>query len=61
MLKYCKDENYLQILKVGEVDTIEIFEKEFLYLFQYITKIQLSFIKIEIIHHFLERIYRMDV
>jgi hypothetical protein len=46
MLKYCKDENYLQILKVDGVDTIGIFEKEFLYLFQYIIKIQRSFSKI---------------
>jgi hypothetical protein len=47
MLKYCKDENYLQILKVDGVDTIGIFEKEFLYLFQYIIKIQRSFSKID--------------
>ena len=46
MLKYCKDENYLQILKVDGVDTIGIFEKEFLYLFQHLTKIQQSFSKI---------------
>jgi hypothetical protein len=52
MLKYCKDENYLQILKVDGVDTIGIFEKEFLYLFQYIIKIQRSFSKIDIFYFF---------
>ena len=53
-LSYCNyakilnSENYLQNLKIGGVDTIGIFKKEYLLLFQYITKIQRSFSKIDI-------------
>jgi len=36
----------LQNLKIGGADTIGIFEKKYLLLFQYITKIQRSFSKI---------------
>jgi len=36
-------ENYLQNLEIGGADTIGTFEKEYLYLFQYIIKIQWSF------------------
>jgi hypothetical protein len=34
-------------LKIGGADTIGIFKKEYLYLFQYVTKIQRSFAIIE--------------
>jgi len=53
-LSYCNyakilnSENYLQNLKIGGADTIGIFEKKYLLLFQYITKIQRSFSKIAI-------------
>jgi hypothetical protein len=51
-LSYCNhnkilnSENYLQNLKIGGDDTIGIFLKKYLLLFQYITKIQRSFSKI---------------
>jgi hypothetical protein len=37
----------MKFLEIGETDTIGIFGKKFLYLFQYFTKIQRSFSKID--------------